>query len=159
MVSESFAYEKNKVIQALRYHFISRTEIKVMIILVNVFAITAAAFYFMKQINPLAFMASSLFWFFLMFTFWFLLPYSIYKKEKTFRDIFIVALNNETFELRNERSQREWDWRDFSHYMETPHFFHLYFSARAFFLIPKSAFGGDAEHEARQLLNSVLPKK
>jgi len=29
-------YEKGKVLQALRYHFISRREIKLMIILVNV---------------------------------------------------------------------------------------------------------------------------
>ena len=33
-----FGYEKGQVLQAFRYHFISRPEIRIMIILVNVFA-------------------------------------------------------------------------------------------------------------------------
>ena len=37
MTSQFFIYNKGKVIQALRYHFITRKEIKIMIILVNVF--------------------------------------------------------------------------------------------------------------------------
>ena len=44
MTSQFFDYDKGKVIQALRYHFITRREIKVMMILVNVFAILSAAF-------------------------------------------------------------------------------------------------------------------
>ena len=36
-----FGYEKGQVIQALRYHFISRPEIRIMIILVNVFALAS----------------------------------------------------------------------------------------------------------------------
>ena len=45
MVSEYFTYNKGKVIQALRYHFITRKEIKGMMILVNVFAIVSAALF------------------------------------------------------------------------------------------------------------------
>ena len=36
-----FEYEKQQVLQALRYHFVSKPEIRIMIILVNVFAIFA----------------------------------------------------------------------------------------------------------------------
>jgi hypothetical protein len=35
----SFTYDKKQVLQALRYHFLSRKEIRLMIILVNVFAL------------------------------------------------------------------------------------------------------------------------
>jgi len=34
-----FGYDKGQVMQALRYHFISRPEIRIMIIVVNVFAL------------------------------------------------------------------------------------------------------------------------
>jgi hypothetical protein len=37
-----FTYEKSKVIQALRYHFITRPELRIMIIIVNVFALLSA---------------------------------------------------------------------------------------------------------------------
>jgi hypothetical protein len=55
MTSNTFEYHKQKVIQALRYHFISRKEIKVMMVLVNVFAILSAGLFFFKKISPLAF--------------------------------------------------------------------------------------------------------
>ena len=63
MVSQFFTYNKNKVIQALRYHFITRREIKIMLILVNVFAIVSAALFYLKLIQPLAFLLSSVLWF------------------------------------------------------------------------------------------------
>src|SRR6187402_3497553 len=80
MTSEFFTYNKGKVIQALRYHFITRKEIKLMMILVNVFAIVSAALFFFKKISPLAFLVSSVLWFGLMIAFWYLLPITIYKK-------------------------------------------------------------------------------
>ncbi|MES2847870.1 MAG: YcxB family protein, partial [Bacteroidota bacterium] len=70
MTSQYFTYEKQKVVQALRYHFISRREIKFMIILVNVFAIVSAALFFTKKISPLAFLISSLLWIAMMMAFW-----------------------------------------------------------------------------------------
>ena len=80
MTSQFFTYNKQKVIQALRYHFISRREIKVMIILVNVFAILSAGLFYFKKISPFAFLISSVLWFSLMIIFWFLLPYMVYKR-------------------------------------------------------------------------------
>jgi hypothetical protein len=38
-------YNKPKVIQALRYHFISRPEVRILLILVNVFGVGSAALF------------------------------------------------------------------------------------------------------------------
>ena len=158
MLSSTFGYNKNKVIQALRYHFISRREIKLLMILVNVFAIGSAALFFFKQINPLAFLISSLLWFALMIMFWYLLPRLIYKREKTFKDNFRVNLGENGFGIENDRGSRSWQWSAFSEWMESPHFFHLYFNSRSFFIIPKEAFNGDDEHTARRIISSHIKK-
>jgi urea transporter len=74
-----FSYNKGQVLQALRYHFISRPEIRVMIIVVNAFALLSAALFYFKKITPLAHLVSSTLWFVLMITIWFLLPLTVYK--------------------------------------------------------------------------------
>lgn len=159
MTSAYFTYDKGKVIQALRYHFISRREIKFMMILVNVFAIVSAALFFSKKISPLAFLISSVLWIVMMIAFWFFLPGLIYKKSSTFKEKFKATLGNTSFTIENERGSRDWAWNEFSTTLESPHFFHLYFDSRSFFIIPKSAFPGDEEHEARKILNSKITKK
>ena len=156
MQSNWFNYNKPKVIQALRYHFISRREIKVLMILVNVFAVVTAAAFFFKKISPLAFLLSSAMWFILMLLFWFILPTVIYNKARTFRDTFRVRLNETGFVLENEKGERQWNWKEFSTWLESPHFFHLYFSSRAFFIVPKEAFTGDDEHEARKMFREKI---
>ena len=158
MQSSFFTYNKGKVIQALRYHFISRKEIKIMMILVNVFAILSAGLYFFKLIKPMPFLVSSMLWFSLMFIFWFLLPTIIYKNNATFRDRFRANLNDSDFVLENDRGSRAWPWTDFSTWMESPHFFHLYFNPRSFFIVPKEAFAGDEEHEARKFFAAKIKK-
>ncbi|TAD89999.1 MAG: YcxB family protein, partial [Bacteroidetes bacterium] len=67
-------YDKNKTLQALRYHFISKMDVKVLLILVNVFAIFSAALFALKMIGAMPFLISSCLWFVLMLVFWFLLP-------------------------------------------------------------------------------------
>src|ERR1035437_8307458 len=126
MTSSFFAYNKSKVIQALRYHFITRREIKTMIILVNVFAILSAGLFFFKKISPLAFLVSSVLWFTLMIAFWFILPYSIYRKAATFIDGFEVSFEDLYLFLENDRRSKSWPWTAFSSRIESPHFFHLY---------------------------------
>jgi signal transduction histidine kinase len=158
MESSFFTYNKGKVIQALRYHFISRKEIKIMMILVNLFAILSAGLYFFKKIDPLAFLVSSMLWFFLMFIFWFLLPLIIYKKASTFKDRFRANLKNTEFMLENDRGSKAWPWTDFSTWMESPHFFHLYFNPRSFFIIPKEAFPGDEESAARKIFSEKIKR-
>ena len=145
--------------QALRYHFISRPEIKIMMILVNIFAILSAGLYFFKIIRPMPFLVSSMLWFFLMFIFWFLLPTVIYKKAATFRDRFRAHLEDSEFVLENDRGSRAWPWANFSTWMESPHFFHLYFNPRSFFIIPKEAFEGDEEQAARKIFAAKIKKR
>jgi hypothetical protein len=158
MTSNPFTYNKPKVIQALRYHFISRPEIKVMMVVINVFAITSAALFFFKKISPLAFLISSMLWFVLMILFWFLLPQIIYRQTATFKDSFSAVLGKEQFAIENQRGHKGWDWGAFSTWMESPHFFHLYFNPRSFFIIPKEAFEGDEEHEARKIFAAMIKK-
>ncbi len=159
MISQFFTYDKRKVIQALRYHFITRPEIRIMIILVNVFALLSAGLFFFKKISPLAFLVSSLLWFMLMITFWFLLPYMVYRKADTFKDRFRAKLSDDEFRIENDRGGRSWGWSDFSSWIESPHFFHLYFNSRSFFIVPKEAFEGDAVHEARNIFREKISKK
>lgn len=159
MTSQFFTYNKAKVIQALRYHFITRREIKIMIILVNVFAITSAALFFLKKVSPFAFSISSILWFALMVVFWFLLPQMIYKKATTFQDRMQAILTKDEFRIENDRGGRSWPWADFSTWMESPYFFHLYFNSRSFFIVPKEAFEGDEVHEARKIFKEKIAKR
>ena len=159
MTSQFFTYDKNKVIQALRYHFITRREIKVMMILVNVFALLSAGLFFFKKISPFAFLISSVLWFSLMIVFWFAMPYMVYRKAETFKDRFKAILTDDVFRIENDRGGRSWNWSEFSTWMESPHFFHLYFNTRSFFIVPKDAFEGDDEHEAIKIFKQKIIKK
>lgn len=159
MTSAFFVYDKKKVIQALRYHFITRREIKVMMILVNIFAILSAGLFFFKIISPFAFLISSLLWFTLMIIFWFAMPYMVYKKADTFRDRFRAVLADDIFRIENERGGRNWNWSEISTWIESPHFYHLYFNSRSFFIVPKDAFEGDDVHAARNIFREKIPKK
>lgn len=158
MTSAFFSYSKPKVIQALRYHFITRKEIKTMMILVNVFAILSAGLFFFRKISPLAFLVSSVLWFSLMISFWFILPGMIYRKAKTFKDSFKVSFRDEDVFLENDRGSKSWPWTAFSSIIESPHFFHLYFDSRSFFLIPKEAFTPENIPEARKILHQKIKK-
>lgn len=154
----NFNYEKPKVLQALRYHFLSRKEIRLMIILVNVFAIVSAALFFLRKILPFAFLVSSFLWFVLMVTFWFLLPALIYRRAATFKDHFTMNFDQKGFDLGNERGSRSWEWKAVSATLETPHFFHLYFTPTSFFLVPKTAFSEEQRTEMRDLLRINVSK-
>lgn len=155
-----FSYEKGQVMQALRYHFISRIEIRTMIILVNVFAIASLVLYAMSKITPTAFLVGSLLWIILMISFWFVLPMMVYRRAETFRHQFSMSFQNEGFTLEHERGSRNWSWNALSHFIESPHFFHLYFDSRSFFLVPKNGCRDtDEVHELRQLLSAHARKK
>ena len=159
MTSAFFTYNKAKVIQALRYHFISRKEIKALIIIVNIFAILSAALFYLKKINPLAFLISSVLWFALMVSFWYLMPALMYNRAKTFKDRFRVSMGTQEFYIENANGSRSWPWTDFSTWMETPHFIHLYFNSRSFFIVPKEAFEDAEIHNVRVLLNEKIKNK
>ena len=155
----SFSYDKKKVIQGLRYHFISRNEIRILIILVNVFAIVAAVVLAFKKITPQPFLLSSVLWLFLMISFWFLLPYAIYKRAATFKDSFTVYFYESQIRLESPRGYIDWNWDQFTTYLESPNFFHLYLSSKAFFLIPKDNMSAEIVSDVRLILNTKINKK
>ena len=154
-----FEYNKKQVLQALRYHFLSKKEIRLMIILVNVFALVSAVLFYLKKILPFAFLAGSFLWFVLMISFWFILPGLVYRRAATFQDHFTMNFEEESFSVGNERGSRSWQWKELSDFLETPHFFHLYFDNRSFFLVPKNAFAdSDEVFELRQLMKEKVKK-
>lgn len=155
----SFSYNKGQVIQALRYHFINRMEIRLMIILVNVFAFVSAALFYFHKVTPLAFLIGSFLWIVLMISFWFLLPGAVYKRASTFKDHFTMHFEENSFSLGNERGSRSWPWKALSKFIESPNFFHLYFDSRSFFLVPKNSFATtDDVYELRQMLKQKVGK-
>jgi hypothetical protein len=156
MISNYFTYNKAKTLQALRFHFITRKEIKIMLILVNVFSLLSAGLFFFKKVTPKAFLISTILWLALMLLFWFIMPRMVYKKAQTFKDSFKANLTDQEFVLENERGRKGWAWQEFSTWMESPHFFHLYFNPRSFFIVPKEAFVGDDVHEARRILKEKI---
>ena len=159
LVKIEITYNKGKVLQALRYHFISRREIKLMMILVNVFALLAAILYGFKLISPLPFLMSSVLWIAMMGAFWVWLPALIYKKSNTFRDRFTVSIDDNHFSINTSGGEKTWAWREFSNYYETPGFFHLYFDSKTFFLIPKDAFSEEELlDDARRIFREGIRK-
>jgi YcxB-like protein len=154
-----FGYDKKQVLQALRYHFITRPEIKILLIVVNVFTIISAILVYLHKIQPLSFLIFSLLWFLLLITIWRILPSGIYKKSFTFRDHFTMELEEREVVLQTHKGAHAWQWNDFSGFVESPYFFHLYFNSRSFFLVPKDAFKGLPElQEARNLLKTKIKK-
>lgn len=155
----SFSYNKKKVIQALRLHFIARFEIKILMILVNVFAVVSAVMFYQKLIRPEPFLLGTLVWLLMLVGIWYILPFSIYKKSSIFKDSFIAWINNNSVRLENESGYVTWEWNKFSRFFESPHFFHLYFNEKSFFLLPTDDMTEDLKHELRALLNEKLSNK
>ena len=154
-----FGYEKGQVLQALRYHFISRPEIRIMLILVNVFALLSITLYFLKKITPMAFLVGSTLWIVLMISFWFVLPGMVYRRAVTFKHEFNMNFTEEGFTLGHEKGSKTWSWTALKNYVESPHFFHLYFDNRSFFLVPKAGCKDkDEVYALRQLIKSKVKK-
>jgi len=146
--------------QALRYHFISRPEIRLMIILVNVFALAAITLYYFKFITAFAFLIGSLLWLVLMISFWFVLPMLVYRRAETFRHSFSMNFREEQFTLEHQNGSRAWPWKALSYFMESPHFFHLYFDSRSFLLVPKSGLkDSDETQQLRHILQEHVRRK
>ena len=155
-----FAYDKKQVIHGLRYHFLTRPEIKMLIIFVNVFAILSAVLAIFRVIQPISFMIFSVLWLILMLVIWRILPSSIYKRSQTFKDEFSMSITEDNVELQSERGSQVWPWDRFSNFVESPYFFHLYFSTRAFFIIPKDSFESLEDLQAaRKLFKTKILEK
>ena len=130
-----------------------------MVILVNVFALASAVLFYFQKILPFAFLVSSFLWFALLIIFWFVLPGMVYRRAATFKDHFTMNFEKSGFSVGNERGSRSWPWTALREFLETPNFFHLYFTKTSFFLVPKDAFdNSDAVFEFRQLLKETVQR-
>ncbi|MFT4093031.1 MAG: YcxB family protein [Niabella sp.] len=153
----TFNYNKKQVIQALRYHFISITELRIMIILVNAFAILSLILYVSGKITPVAFLLYAFLWIMLMISIWFILPTVVYNRTQTFKHGFTMYFNEHDFTLEHEKGKRSWPYSSLKSYKETPYFFHLYFDKRSFLLVPKAAFRSlDEVQQLRELLKNKI---
>lgn len=156
MITATFSYDKPKVIQALRFHFIKRKEIRWLIIVVNLFAILSAALFYMKQVTPFAFMISSLLWVLLLLNFWFIMPHWVYKRSPLFKDKLTATIDDQGLRLSNEKGHSDWGWQEFTTWLESPHFFHLYLGERIFLILPKEAFQDEDVMDIRKQLKDRL---
>lgn len=152
----NFSYDKKKVLQALRYHFLWQPEIRVLLILIIVFDIVTAVLFYAGKIRPEPFLLGACIWLMFLVTVWFFLPSSIYKRAATFRDTFIITFNESEVRLESENGFVDWTWDRFTKYAESPNFFHLYFSAKSFFLVPKDNMSDNFRYELRILLNDKI---
>lgn len=138
----------------------TRREIKILLVMVNVFAILSAILLAFRFIQPISFLLFSGLWLVLMLVLWRILPASIYRKSSTFQDDFILTITDSGIDLENERGRQHWQWAQFSKLVETPYFFHLYFDERSFFLIPKDAFESlTDQQEARTEMRAHIPQR
>jgi hypothetical protein len=160
MLELSFTYQKNKVVQALRYHFLSRREIRFLLVAVNLFALLAAGLFYWKKILPLAFLSSSFLWFVLMITVWFVLPLTVYSRNKTFKDQFRIRFSEDGLMITTSGGSKSWAYSSFQYFLETPIFFHLYIDEKTFFLVPKDALSEEEyAHQLRQLLRDKIGER
>ena len=111
-----------------------------MIILVNVFAMLSLVLYLLHKITPVAFIINSLLWIALMISLWFILPGVVYRRAQTFQHHFTMYFNEDDFTLEHDKGRRNWPYSALQSFKETPNFFHLYFDARSFLLVPKEGF-------------------
>lgn len=152
-----FGYNKKQVLDGLRSHFFGRPEIRILVIIINVFAIVSAILFGLKRIQAIPFLIFSALWFLLWISIRRLLPLSIYKKSTTFQDTFILTVEDRGLLLETQKGSQLWRWEDFSSFKETVYFFHVYFDARSFFMIPKDAFNDITDIQAaRQLMKDRI---
>lgn len=146
-------YSKSEVLQALRYHFIKQSEIKSLMIIVNLYAIVTAVLLFMKKIRPEPFLLGSLLWIALMIFFWYILPNLFYKKTSIFKESWNFSFDPLEAKLSGKMGEASWQWDTVSHYFESPYFFHFYFGPKSFFIIPKATITMEDQHHIRGILN------
>jgi hypothetical protein len=154
-----FGYNKKEVMDGLRGHFIGRLEIRILIIVINVFALISFFLLVFRKIPSMPFLIFAFLWFTLWISIRWLLPFSIYKRSATFKDNFVLSLTDQGVLLKTKKGNQLWRWEDFSAFKETIYFFHVYFNPRSFFMIPKDSFKDITEIQAaRKLLRERIKK-
>ena len=150
-----FTYKKEEVINALRFHFMSRGEIRVFRNTLIILLLATVIGYVFRVVNFNAMLGIVVMMVILGWAFWYLLPVSTYNKAATFRDSIRLRYNDEGMAIYTGQGERSMSWRNFSQIVETQSFFFLYRDKRTFFLIPTSAFEND---EARSQFSELMQR-
>lgn len=144
-----FSYNKEEVLNALRYHFLQLGEIKVFRnTLFVLLAFTMAGFAFnIVTVGALIGIVGMIV--LIITVFWFLLPVSIYNKAATFKDDIHLKYSEEgiIISTRTSEQQRLLSWSTFTKVVEAKNFFFLYRGKKNFFLVPTSAFKSQDAHQ------------
>jgi len=154
-----FSYNKEEVLNALRYHFMQRGEIKVFRNTLFTLLAFALAGYAFKIVTIGALIGIAGMVLLIGIAFWFLLPVSIYNKAATFKDDIHLKYSEEgiIISTRTSEHQRLLSWSTFTRVVEAKNFFFLYRGKKNFFLVPTSAFQSeDAQKEFSQLANKKI---
>ena len=102
-------FQKSSVLQALRYHFIKQSEIKTLMVIVNIYAITTAILLYYKKIRPELFLLGSVLWIVLMLLFWYILPWWFYKKTQLFRYDWQFSYDHQGASLVCDHGEAAWN--------------------------------------------------
>lgn len=145
----NFQYNKADVIDALRFHFMNRPEMKLFRIVLMILIAFAFIGYWMALINLQVVVWLFLLFIILILVFWYILPYSVYKKARTFSEPAIhLHWNEQNLSIGTHQGESNMPWTRFHKIVETKDFFFLYRDNKSFFLIPVDAFENEAEKNA-----------
>lgn len=139
-MSIKISFKKRQVIAGLRYHFIKQNEIKWLMIFVNIYAVITAILLYYKKIRPELFLLGSVLWVALMLFFWYLLPFYFYNKTKMFHQDWVLNFDSIRGHMDCSIGSATWQWKEVTHFFESPFFVHLYFGNKQFFILPKLDF-------------------
>ena len=83
------------------------------------------------------------------------MPNIFYKKTALFTYDWDFSFDNQKASLQSLQGEAAWNWEEVSHYFESPHFFHIYFGPKTFFIIPND----NMTLETKQTLRAILKHK
>ena len=104
-------YKKPQVLEALRYHFMKQSEIKTLMIVVNVYAIATGVLLFLKKIRPELFLLGSILWIVLLLLFWFAMPALFYRKAELFKQDWQFEFDAQSANLYSSLGSANWTWQ------------------------------------------------
>lgn len=78
-----------------------------------------------------------------------------YKKTALFTYTWDFSFDTQKASLQSLQGEASWNWEELTHYFESPHFFHIYFGPKTFFIIPNDNMTSDEQ----QALRAILKKK
>ncbi|WP_298736475.1 YcxB family protein [uncultured Chitinophaga sp.] len=154
-----FSYNKEDVLNALRYHFLRRGEIKVFRNTLCILLLATLAGFFFRVVTLNALVGIAAMTALIAWAFWYVLPLSTYNKAATFKDEIRLRYTEDGLLISTRASdhQRQLSWNNFSRLVETRKFFFLYRDKKSFLLIPTSAFENeDARNNFSKLVKGKI---